>query len=190
MVHMAAGALGVLQPHFAPDKTTIAKEYYVSHVLGAHVIPRARAVVASQEGPAAKWTWMQDLASPHTARHTMDFLKRERVSVLPWFPKGADVNPLDVFVWGSVGKRLKALPPGARDTQAKLRVALAQVIDEAMSGEIWVGRVKKCCNGVKRRLEWVLVHDGEEIKGEKWRKETFEEGWAGRVKNALKQKKL
>ena len=62
---------------------------------------------------------MCDLASPHTAAAMQKVLKTEEVKALPRFPKPADANPLDAFVWNSLKGDVGKAPMDTRNTVGK-----------------------------------------------------------------------
>ena len=50
-----------------------------------------------------RWTHQQDGAPSHTAKNTINYLKRENVSFIKpqmWPPNSPDLNPVDYAVWG------------------------------------------------------------------------------------------
>ena len=54
----------------------------------------------------------QDSASSHTAKMTIDFLKRNRVNYITpaeWMPKSPDAAPMDFGIWGILKRRLQNL---------------------------------------------------------------------------------
>ena len=120
-------------------------------------------------------------------RESHDRLPGKRAgAVLPWFPKGCDTNPLAIFVWPSIGKKLRRVPASERNAQSKLRVALSTAIEELSADPVWVGRARRCCNGVKRRSEWILVRNGREIPKLKfWKKDALVPGWESLVEAAI-----
>ena len=63
-------------------------EYYVS-MLKTDVMPRVATVVA--EG--GRFCFQQDLASPHTAAPTTEYLKSKGVELAPWLSLRADLGP-------------------------------------------------------------------------------------------------
>ena len=91
-------------PHLIPTKTFITSEYYTKNILEDDVLPKIRAHVLGSDDPgvAKRWVFMQDCATAHTAGNTMSFLGKQKVRVLPWGPKGADLDPLDIFVRDSI----------------------------------------------------------------------------------------
>jgi len=52
-----------------------------------------------------RWTLSQDGAPSHTAKNTINYLKRENVSFIKpqmWSPNSPDLNPVDYAVWGAL----------------------------------------------------------------------------------------
>ena len=106
MIHMAVSAANggaALAPHIVPDKTPIAAAHYKDNILNNDVFPNIRSLLK----PGEDWVWMRDLASPHTALATKEYLQIESVATLPRMPKGADCNPLDFYVRTSIKIALK-----------------------------------------------------------------------------------
>ena len=97
MIHMAVSSFGggCVRPHIIPAKQTATSRYYAESIPSAGVFPKIRARVMSGDGHCGRWTWIQDLDIPHTAKETQAFLKKEEVRTLPWMPNGGDFNPLD-----------------------------------------------------------------------------------------------
>ena len=177
MIHMTvSGYRGgtILPPHLVPPKTSLCAKYYESHILENDVLPKIRAAILSgqEEDPGVtdRWVFMQDLASPHTAKSTMGFSRKQKVRMLPWFPKGADVNPLDVFVWDSVKNDQNKIPLENRSTPQKLQAALTKVVADLTADQAWVGKVKRTCGSAPKRLRWIKDNHGAPIIGKPWRK--------------------
>ena len=56
-----------------------------------------------------RWTLQQDGAPAHTARTTMDYLKKEHINFIEphmWPPKSPDINPVDYDIWGALQQRI------------------------------------------------------------------------------------
>ena len=169
MLFMCVSSIGgglVFEPHVVPPKQTVTSEYYVDHILKP-LIPRMRASLLRQpEG--TKWAFMQDQASPHTAKSTMSFLAQQGVTVLPWFPSGADANPLDIFVRNSIKNKLGELPKEHYNTAPKLEAALLHIAESSRQSPEWMSSIAKRCNEVPHRLQWIIKNGGAKIVGKKW----------------------
>ena len=118
---------------------------------------------------------MHDLASPHAAAATQKVLKTEKVKAPPWFPNGAAVNPLDVFVWNSLKEVLGKTLLETRKTVGKLQASLTRVIETMRADASWVAKVKRSCKSATKRLRWVRDNGGKQIVGKPWRKATTRE---------------
>ena len=99
----------ILAPHLVPAGLNLNADYYKGNILLNDVLPKIRAKVMGTSSQA-KWVFMQDLAPCHTAKSTAKLLSDQAVRLLEWAPKGADVNPLDVFVWDSIKNHLRTTP--------------------------------------------------------------------------------
>ena len=116
----------MLTPLRVPADVKVDLQYYMGQILGADTCPKIRN--DASEVPSARWAFMRDLASPHTEHETFAYLEREKARSIPRSPKGAVVNSLDATLWGGIRKELRKLPLPGRDTRAKLRTALTQII--------------------------------------------------------------
>ena len=57
-----------------------------------------------------RWTLQQDGAQSHTAKNTLNYLKRENVSLIEpqmWPPNSPDLNPVDYSVWGALQQQVQ-----------------------------------------------------------------------------------
>jgi hypothetical protein len=71
---------------------------------------------------------IQDNATPHRARRTMQLLDEEEVHVMDWPPVSPDMNPIE-HVWDYIGRQIRSMdnPPTSVDT---LRQAVQRAWDE------------------------------------------------------------
>ena len=170
MAHMTVSSSRngtVLTPHLLPVNTFITSAYYAENILENDVLPKIRAHVLRCDDPQAaeRWVLMHDLATAHTAKDTVAFLKKHKVRMLPWAPKGADINPLDIFVWGSIKCEIQKIPVENRDSQIKLQAVLTKVISELSENEEWMAKLARTCRSVPARLEWITQNYGKQIIG-------------------------
>ena len=173
MLHMTVSSPGggvVLAPHIVPPKQAIDSEYYVDSILSTDVFPKIRAAVCGPAEGEQEWARMHDLASPHTALKTTAYLKKENVTLLPWMPKGADCNPLDIYVWGSTQEALKKTPKGQRDAASKLMAMLTKTVSDLRADPEWAKKAKRRRQSAPKRLTWIANNGGKHIVGKPWRK--------------------
>src|SRR6218665_3430306 len=75
-------------------------QYYCRNVLGDGLLPDIRAICQHHT-----WTLQQDGAPSHTAKNTMEYLRRENISFIEpdmWPPNSPELNPVDYAVWGAL----------------------------------------------------------------------------------------
>ena len=174
MAHMTVSSFAggaALAPHIAPDKIKINSAYYAESALSPAVFPKIRARVMDAGEWPDTWTRMQDLASAHTAKSTVEFLEKENARTLPRMPKGADCNPLDIYVWSSISSAIKATPKSQRDALPKLKATVINCVEKLRADAAWVKVVKRCC---RKRLRWASENEGRQIIGKPWEVEQVE----------------
>lgn len=91
---------------------------YVDEVLRPEVVPYTR-----RHG----LTLQQDNATPHSARHTQEFLAAEGVNVLPWPAFSPDLSPIE-HLWDIMERRVRSRDPHPQTLPA-LRMALQEAWD-------------------------------------------------------------
>src|SRR6218665_70583 len=75
-------------------------QYYCRNVLGDGLLHDIRAICQHHT-----WILQQDGAPSHTAKNTMEYLRRENISLIEpdmWPPNSPDLNPVDYAVWGAL----------------------------------------------------------------------------------------
>src|SRR6218665_1002876 len=73
-------------------------QYYCRNVLGDGLLPDIRAICQHHN-------LQQDGDPSHTAKNTMEYLRRENISFIEpdmWPPNSPDLNPVDYAVWGAL----------------------------------------------------------------------------------------
>ncbi len=96
-----------------------------------------------------------DLATPHTAKSTTDFLKSNEIRVLPWIANSPDFNPIE-NIWLIMKRRLEAMEP---KSVAEWKVKI-QEIWEQLSHEL----VESLIRSLSRRIEECIASGGEVTK--------------------------
>jgi len=79
--------------------------YFCNIVLEKGLLPDIRAICRHYRW----WTLQQDGAPAHTARTTMDYLKKEHINCIEphmWPPNSPDINPVDYAISGVFQQRV------------------------------------------------------------------------------------
>lgn len=105
--------------------------------------------------PGRRIKFIQDKSPIHEANLIKQWFEdnREVIELLPWPPKGADVNPIE-NVWGDIVKDSEFFRPRSAD----------EVFDKANA--IWEGYKgrptywRKLANSMVNRLQMVIENDG------------------------------
>lgn len=100
MVSVAISRMGKSHVVFIEPGAKVNSEYYCQHVLGDGLLPDIRAICQHHT-----WILQQDGAPSHTAKNTMDYLRRENIAFIEpdmWPPNSPDLNPVDYAVWGAL----------------------------------------------------------------------------------------
>ena len=126
---------------------TMTSEKYVS-LLREKFIPWIR---CQKQG---RWTFQQDNAPSHTARHTRTFFDTSKVTVLAWPAYSPDLNPIE-NLWGILKQRVDKRKPKTLDD---LRV---------IANEEWkaipMEKVRNTIFSMPKRLSDVVESNGETI---------------------------
>jgi AraC-like DNA-binding protein len=100
MVSVAISKMGKSRIVVIEPGAKVNSQYYCQHVLGDGLLPDIRAICQHHT-----WTLQQDGAPSHTAKNTMEYLRRENISFIEpdmWPPNSPDLNPVDYAVWGAL----------------------------------------------------------------------------------------
>jgi hypothetical protein len=125
---------------------TIRKEEY-KEVLQRALLPYTRCL--RRDG--RPFVFMQDRAPPHKAKMIFRWLDEQHVPVLPWFAKGADLNPIE-NLWNVIGEEVQRQTP--RNLQ-QLRAA----IERACAG-VDAKLIVKLIDSMPNRVAQVIERRG------------------------------
>lgn len=120
-------------------------ERYVDEILRPVLLPLRQRM-------GNRFVLMQDNARAHTARHTLRFLRQNRISVLHHPAVSPDLNPIE-HVWDILGRRLRRQYPNLANLR-QLADALRQIWNR-----IPQVKIRKCIN-MCNRLREVIVRRG------------------------------
>src|SRR6218665_933193 len=91
MVSVAISKMGKSRIVVIEPGAKVNSQYYCRNVLGDGLLPDIRAICQHYT-----WTLQQDGAPSHTAKNTMEYLRRENISFIEpdmWPPNSPDLNP-------------------------------------------------------------------------------------------------
>jgi len=103
-VSVEVSRIGKTRVVFIDPRAKVDSSYYCNIVLEEGLLPDIRAICRHY-----RWTLQQDGAPAHTARTTMDHLKKEHINFIEphmWPPNSADINPVDYAIWGAFQQRV------------------------------------------------------------------------------------
>ena len=121
---------------------------YVDEVLSPHVEPHI-----DNHALADRAIFMQDGATPHTARISTDFLTAAAIDVLLWPAKSPDINIIE-NIWSSMSRFINGMKPMPR-TVAELRAAVHIAWQRESQA-----RIRRLVASVPRRLRAIVDAQG------------------------------
>jgi len=104
MVSVGVSKMGKTDIIFVETGAKINSDYYCSYLLDRNLLRDIRRICGNHA-----WTLQQDGAPSHTAGHTIEFLRRERVDFIEptmWPPNSPDLNPVDYAIWGALQQQV------------------------------------------------------------------------------------
>jgi hypothetical protein len=125
-----------------------------SNVLETKIIPWMKDKAAGKE-----FVFQQDSAPAHTARKTVDLLKRENVRYWEkdfWPSNSPDLNPLDYYFWARIEAQACAKPHN-------IIAALKKDIEKAVRA-LQTSEVIRAVSSFRKRVEDVIAAEGGHIE--------------------------
>jgi len=102
MVSVRVSRMGKTNTIFIdPDAKANSSDHFL-FVLGKSLLPDIQARCHQH-----KWTFQQDGVTVHTARNTIDYLKKGKIDLIEpdmWPPNIPDLNPVDCALWRPFSK--------------------------------------------------------------------------------------
>lgn len=145
---------GIVGPYFFQG--TINTERYLE-MLKTFLIPELK-----KKRKFRRTFFQQDGATCHTAKKTLDFLRKEfgtrllsRNTEFPWPPRSPDLSVCDFFLWGYLKQRVYANKPRTLD---QLRANIWREI-----AEIKPAMLKKVYDNFEKRLENCIACNGHHL---------------------------
>ena len=105
MVSVEVSRMGETRVVFIDPGAKVNSSYCCNIVPEKGLLPDIRAICRRHY----RWTLQQDGAPAHTARTTMDYLKKEHMNFIEphmWPPNSPDINPVDYSIWGALQQRV------------------------------------------------------------------------------------
>ena len=104
IVTVGVSRMGKTKVVFNDHGAKVNSSYYCNIVLEKGLLSDIRAICRHY-----RWTLQQDGAPVHTARTTMDYLKKEHINFIEphmWPPNSPDITPLDYAIWDALQQRI------------------------------------------------------------------------------------
>ena len=139
----------VMPPFFFEEKQGVNQEVY-QKALTKHVFPWMKRIAQGR-----KFVFQQDGATCHTARPTIDLIKKHCTNLTypnQWPPNSPDLNPCDYFLWGAVERM-------SNETGHSNRKSLIAAI-KSVHRRLKRSQVQTACSRFRRRVEMVIAADG------------------------------
>ena len=147
MVSVGVWGMGKTSVVFVEPGAKVKSEYYCEDVLRQGLMSVIQATCGRHN-----WTLQQDGAPSHTARNTINFLRRENVNFIEpdmWPLNSPDLNPVDYAIWGALQEKVYLWRKFTTVEQLKLTI-----IEEWRNlGQCFIDR---SINQWRRRLEKVV----------------------------------
>ncbi|KAL4473456.1 hypothetical protein ABPG72_012135 [Tetrahymena utriculariae] len=118
-------------------------EYYRNNILKRYIINDERL----QKGSQFKGFFQQDRAASHTAKATQSYLKDNKVNVIEWPPKGADLSPIE-YCFSEIQRKMKSY-----FSEITTKQQLWDRVSEMVFEEEFNEYVKKCYDRNQKILD-------------------------------------
>ncbi|KAL4480956.1 hypothetical protein ABPG72_014424 [Tetrahymena utriculariae] len=115
-------------------------EYYRNNILKRYIINDERL----QKGSQFKGFFQQDRATSHTAKATQSYLKDNKVNVIEWPPKGADLSPIELC-FSEIQRKMKSY-----FSEITTKQQLWDRVSEMVFEEEFNEYVKKCYDTISQ----------------------------------------
>ncbi|CAG9333799.1 unnamed protein product [Blepharisma stoltei] len=103
------------------EKYAINAQVYIRDILQGYIEPLD-----------GDYTFVQDGATAHTARQTMEYCRENGIDVKTQSPKSPDLNPIEV-IWANLKRKVEKRRP---DSKARLIAAIQESWDEISFEEV------------------------------------------------------
>jgi len=140
-VWCAISARGIIGPYFFENSDGVretVKQSNYQHMIENYFVPK---LVPELVGNDFKnQVFMQDGASPHTAKATLELLKKHfgaRIIIYKcenfWPPLSPDINPCDFYLWGyTKDKVFYEIPTNLNDLKSKIIKVISEIPKETL----------------------------------------------------------
>ena len=122
-------------------------------MLESDVLPKIGGVLLEGE----HFWWHHDLASPHTAQHTKQFLATKNLTTLHWIPSGACLSPLDIYANPQLKHRLDEKDISTRE---KLMAEVSRELGDIGNRAVFLDGILRCFRSVEIRAKWAQARGG------------------------------